>query len=119
MNELHLQDKFLMALLKNKWVYRIIAARKEEAKVGFLIEEFQAKTTDFFNYVRNEDKDGKRLVVKINSHSSESEIVDDFSKIYRRYKALKRKIVGDYFFKETEDLVEKLSADFEELVKNK
>lgn len=101
-------------------VVEIIAARnEEEAKVGSLIEECQAKTTDFFDYVRNEDKDGKRLVVKINSHSSESEIVEDFAKIYRRYKALKRKIIGEYFFKETEDLVEKLSADFEELVKNK
>ena len=100
-------------------VVEIIAARNaEEAKVGSLIEDFQAKITHFFDYVRNEDKDGKRLVVKINSHSSEAEIVDDFSKIYRRYKALKRKTVGDYFFKETEDLVDKLSADFEELVRD-
>lgn len=100
-------------------VVEIIAARnEEEAKVGSLIEDFQAKITHFFDYVRNEDKDGKRLVVKINSHSSEAEIVDDFSKIYRRYKALKRKTVGDYFFKETEDLVEKLSADFEELARD-
>ena len=38
---------------------------------------------------------------------------DDFSKIYRKYRALYRSKVGDYFFKETEDLVDKLWDDFE------
>jgi type I restriction enzyme R subunit len=54
-----------------------------------------------------------RLIVKIKSHVSEGEIYDDFAKIYRRYKALNRQAVGEYFFKETEDLVEKLCDDFE------
>ena len=95
----------------------IKALHSIQIMLSSLIENFQSKITDFFDYVRNEDKDGKRFVVKINSQSSESEIIDDFSKIYRRYKALKRKIVGDYFFKETESLVEKLSADFEEPIR--
>jgi hypothetical protein len=30
-----------------------------------------------------------------------------------RFRALRKKTVGDYFFKETEDLVEKLCDDFE------
>ena len=50
--------------------------------------------------------------MKINSRSSESEIYDDFAKIYRRYKALNRQKVGDYFFKEMDDLVNKLCDDF-------
>jgi len=50
---------------------------------------------------------------------SETEIYDDFAKIYRRYKVLNRPTVGDaYFFKETEDLVEKLCDDFETTVRD-
>jgi type I restriction enzyme R subunit len=65
-----------------------------------------------------DDKDGMRLIVKIKSHVSEAEIYDDFAKIYRRYKALNRQAVGEYFFKETEDLVEKLCDDFETTVRD-
>ncbi len=63
-----------------------------------------------------ESSEGERLIVKINYHVSENEIYDDFAKIYRRYKALHRQTVGDYFFKETDDLVEKLCDDFEATV---
>ena len=72
---------------------------------------------DSFRYVR-ESSEGERLIVKINSHVSENEIYDDFAKIYRRYKALHRQTVGDYFFKETEDLVDKLCDDFEVTVRD-
>lgn len=68
-----------------------------------------------FDFVRKED-DGKRLIVKINSHVSEDEIYSDFAKLYRRFRALHKKTVWDYFFKETEDLVEKLCDDFEATV---
>ncbi len=71
-------------------ILAIIAARNEqEAKTGTLIQDFEAKILDFFQYVRN-DKDGERLIVKIKSHVSEAEIYDDFAKIYRRYKAFNR-----------------------------
>ncbi|OWS72795.1 restriction endonuclease subunit R [Polynucleobacter aenigmaticus] len=99
-------------------ILAIIAARNEqEAKTGELINAFEAKIVDFFNYVR-ESIEGKRLIVKIKSHVSEDEIYDDFAKIYRRYKALRRQTVGDYFFKETEDLIDKLCDDFEVTVRN-
>jgi type I restriction enzyme, R subunit len=99
-------------------ILAIIAARNEqEAITGALIQDFETKILNFFSYVRS-DNDGKRLIVKINSHVSEAEIYDDFSKIYRRYKALNRQAVGDYFFKETEDLVDKLCDDFEVTVRN-
>lgn len=62
--------------------------------------------------------EGERLTVKIKSQASEAEIYDDFAKIFRRYKALNRQSVGDYFFKETEDLVDKLCDDFEVTVRN-
>ena len=99
-------------------ILAIIAARNErEAKTGALIQDFETKISDFFNYVRNANE-GERLIVKMKSHVSESEIYDDFSKIYRRYRALKRKVVGDYFFKETEDLLDKLCDDFEVTVRD-
>ena len=99
-------------------ILAIIAARNEkEAKTGELINAFEAKIVDFFKYVR-ESSEGERLIVKINSHVSEDEIYDDFAKIYRRYRALYRQTVGDYFFKETEDLIDKLCDDFEGTVRN-
>lgn len=99
-------------------ILAIIAARNEqEAKTGTLIQEFESKILDFFHYVRNANE-GERLIIKIKSHVSETEIYDDFAKIFRRYKALNRQAVGDYFFKETEDLVDKLCDDFEVTVRN-
>jgi type I restriction enzyme R subunit len=99
-------------------ILAIIAARNEqEAKTGTLILDFETKILDFFQYVRH-DKDGERLIVKIKSHVSETEIYEDFAKIFRRYKALNRQAVGDYFFKETEDLVDKLCDDFEVTVRS-
>ena len=99
-------------------ILAIIAARNEqEAKTGTLIKDFEAKIVDFFRYVR-ESEGGERLIVKIKSHVSEDEIYDEFAKIYRQYRALHRQTVGDYFFKETEDLVEKLCDDFESKQRN-
>ena len=94
-------------------ILAIIAARNEkEAQIGTLIQEFEAKIMDFFAYVRN-TREGERLIVKIKSNVAEAEIYDDFAKIYRSYKALYRTTVGDYFFQETKDLVNKLCDDFE------
>jgi len=94
-------------------ILAIIAARNEqEAITGSLIQDFETKIKYFFDYVQNANE-GERLIVKINSHVSEAEIYDDFAKIYRRYKALNRQKVGDYFFKEFDDLVDKLCDDFE------
>jgi type I restriction enzyme R subunit len=99
-------------------VMAVIAARNEqEARTGKLIEEFETKIIDFFKYVK-ESSDGERLIVKINSNINENEIYDDFAKIYRRYRALNRTKVGEYFFKETEDLIEKLCDDFEKWLVN-
>ena len=97
-------------------ILKIIEARNEKQTiVGKLIEDFEEKIQELFDFVRAQEG-GERLIVKIKSHVSEDEIYDDFAKLYRRYKALNRKKVGDYFFKEMEDLVDKLCADFEATV---
>jgi type I restriction enzyme R subunit len=94
-------------------VLAIIKARNEqEAKKGSLIQDFASKINDFYDYIKKAPE-GERLIVKIKSQVSENEIYDDFGKIYRRYKALNRQRIGDYFFKEMDDLVEKLCDDFE------
>ena len=94
-------------------ILAIIEARnQQEAITGALIKDFEAKIKDFFEYVRTASE-GERLIVKIKSHVSESEIYEDFGKLFRRYRALKRIEVGDYFFKEMNDLVDKLCDDFE------
>lgn len=94
-------------------ILQIIAARNEqEALVGSMILDFDLKIKDFFDYVRTANE-GERLIVKIKSHASEAEIYDDFAKLYRRYRALNRQKVGDYFFKEMDDLIDKLCDDFE------
>ncbi len=99
-------------------ILAILEARnQQEDTKGEKIREFEAKIKDLFNYVRNCDE-GKRLIVKLKSNVSEDEIYDDFAKIYRKYKILHRNEVGDYFFKEMEDLVSKLCDDFEATILN-
>jgi type I restriction enzyme R subunit len=99
-------------------ILTIIEARNEQEDLkAERIKEFETKIQDLFNYVRNSDE-GKRLIVKINSNVSEDEIYEDFGKIYRRYKILTKKTVGEYFFKEMNDLVNKLCDDFELTVRN-
>lgn len=94
-------------------ILAIIEARnQQEAITGALIKDFETKINDFFHYVRT-SQESERLIVKMKSHVSESEIYEDFGKIYRRYRALKRNEVGDYFFKEMNDMVDKLCDDFE------
>lgn len=100
-------------------VLAILEARNEQEDIkGERIREFGSKISAFFTYIQ-QSEDGKRLIVKIHSNVSEDEIYGDFSKIYRRYKILNQKTVGDYFFKEMEDLVNKLCDDFEATVRKR
>jgi type I restriction enzyme R subunit len=93
-------------------ILSIIAARNtEEAKKGELISEFETKISALFAYICA-DKAGKRLIVKLKSSVAEDEIYDDFAKIYRRYRAFNRRTVGDFFFKQTDDLCNNLCDDF-------
>jgi type I restriction enzyme, R subunit len=98
-------------------ILSIIEVRNQgQELVGVKIEEFKAKILDFFRYAQHEDRESKRLVVKIKSGVSEAEINQVFSAIYRRYKAFHKTKVGENFFKEIDDLVDKLCDDFEQHV---
>jgi type I restriction enzyme, R subunit len=99
-------------------ILAILELRNEQENLkGEKIQEFKDKINDLFTYIQNSDE-GKRLIVKINSNVSEDEIYDTFAKIYRKYSILKRKVVGEYFFKEMEDLLNKLCDDFENTVRD-
>lgn len=94
-------------------VMKIIQEKNEkQAEVEKLIKDFEVKIQNFFQYIGNQE-DGKRLIAKIQSAVSEEEIYSDFEKVYRKYKILHRSTVGDYFFNEMDDLVNKLCDDFE------
>ena len=94
-------------------ILEIIEARNQkEDQIGARIKEFEIKIKDFFEYIEASEEGG-RLMVKMRSNVSETEIYDDFARIYRRYKAYNRSKVGDYFFNEMNDLLEKLCDDFE------
>mgnify|MGYP001800855547 FL=1 len=100
-------------------ILAILEARNEQEEMkGEKIREFESKIKDLFKYVRN-CEEGKRLRIKIKSNVPEEEIYQDFAKIYRKYKILYRKQIGDYFFKEMEDLVNKLCDDFEITIRDK
>jgi len=87
---------------------------EEEEEIGKLIEEFEKKIDFFFRYVR-EHKDFSTLKAKMKSvQFGEDEIYSDFRKIYNSFIRRKKKEVGEFFIKETKDIVDKLCDDFEE-----
>jgi type I restriction enzyme R subunit len=90
---------------------------EEEEEIGELIEEFQEKIEIFFNYIKTH-KDYKELKAKMfGTQFGEDEVYSDFRKIYNSFSRRKKKEVGEFFIKETKDLVEKLCDDFEEMLR--
>jgi len=90
---------------------------EEEEEIGKLIEDFEQKIDLFFKYVR-EHKDFSTLKAKMKSvQFGEDEIYSDFRKIYNSFVRRKKKEVGEFFVKETKDIVDKLCDDFEESIR--
>lgn len=90
---------------------------EEEAEIGELIEQFLEKIENFFDYIKAH-KDFKELKAKMfGTQFGEDEVYSDFRKIYNSFTRRKKKEVGEFFIKETKDLVEKLCDDFEEMLR--
>ena len=86
---------------------------EEEEEIEALILDFQNKIETFFEYV---NKEGTRVIAKMKSNKAtfdDEEIYKDFEIIYKKYIRRNRKILGDFFIKETEDIVNQLCDDFE------
>ena len=90
----------------------------EEEEIEALIKDFEEKITQFFDYIKS-DADGKRLIAKMTSTSSSfsnEEILIDFSKLYRKF-TIKNKELGEFFKRETKDILTQLYDDFERTLK--
>ncbi|MEE3244364.1 MAG: type I restriction endonuclease subunit R, partial [Bacteroidota bacterium] len=97
-------------------ILAVIAKRnEEEEEIESLIIEFQKKIEDFFAYV-SLPENGRYLIAKMKDDSStfdEQEIYNDFEKIYKKFIRRNRNTLGDFFIKETKDIVNQLCDDFE------
>ncbi|MEN3324822.1 DEAD/DEAH box helicase family protein [Mariniflexile soesokkakense] len=92
---------------------------EEEEEIEALIIDFQNKIEAFFEYVRLPEN-GTHLIAKMKDEGSvfdEEEIYSDFAKLYRKYIRRNRNVLGQFFIKETEDIVNQLCDDFEKTVK--
>jgi len=92
---------------------------QDEEEIEKLIEEFEKKITDLFEFIQNDSK-GKRLVAKIldtGSAFSSEEIYDDFQRVFRKYINRNKKELGTFFIKETKDITNQLCDDFDRLLK--
>ncbi|MBO0932279.1 type I restriction enzyme subunit R domain-containing protein [Fibrella aquatilis] len=93
----------------------VIAKRnQEEEAIEELIHDFEAKVELFFSYVRS-DEAGRRVMAKMRDSGTAfdvEEIYDDFSKLYRKF-IRRNKELGEFFIRETQDIVNQLCDDFE------
>jgi type I restriction enzyme R subunit len=102
----------------NKYKYNILQViekrNQEEEAIEELIAEFEKKISSFFDFIKKDD-DGKRLIAKIKdegSSFSQNEIYLDFTRLYRKF-TIKNKDLGDFFVRETKDILNQLCDDFE------
>ena len=94
---------------------------QEEEEIEKLIEDFENKITQLFEFVQSDSK-GKRVVAKIlddGSAFSTEEIYEDFYKVFRKFINRNRKELGDFFIKETKDITNQLCDDFERVLREK
>ncbi len=100
-------------------ILRLIEKRnKEEEAIEELIKEFEAKIELLFNCVRTDDS-GKRLIARIKAGGlafDSEEIFSDFGKIYRKF-IRRNKDLGEFFLKESQEIINQICDDFEKTLK--
>lgn len=100
-------------------ILKVIEKRnQEEEAIAELIADFESKITSLFEFIK-QDETGQRLVAKINDDGtafSQDEIYADFSRIYRKF-TIRNKELGDFFIRETKDILSQLCDDFERTLK--
>jgi type I restriction enzyme R subunit len=102
-------------------ILKVIAKRnQEEEAIEELIKDFEKKIQQFFDYI-NRDESGKRIIAKMQADGfafDDEEIHDDFAKIYRKF-VRRNKDLGEFFIRETQDIINQLCDDFEKSVETK
>ena len=103
---------------ENKFKYNILKViekrNQEEEAIAELITDFESKIDAFFEFIKT-DEMGKRLIAKIKDAGSaftQDEIYTDFNKLYRKY-TIMNKDLGEFFKRETKDILNQLCDDFE------
>ena len=103
---------------ENKFKYNILKViekrNQEEEAIAELIADFESKIDTFFDFIKSDDM-GKRLIAKIKDNGSAfspDEIYTDFNKLYRKY-TIMNKDLGDFFKRETKDILNQMCDDFE------
>ena len=99
-------------------ILKVIEKRnQEEEAIEELIHDFEVRIEQLFAFVRTDDA-GKRVMAKMLDSGSAfdvDEIYDDFAKIYRKF-VRRNKEIGDFFIRETQDLINQLCDEFEKSV---
>ncbi|MBW7954283.1 DEAD/DEAH box helicase family protein [Candidatus Gracilibacteria bacterium] len=91
---------------------------EEEEKVNELIEDFEKKIELLFNFILLPEN-GTRLIAKIKDNGNaftEDEIYKDFEVLYKKFIRRNRVEVGDFFVRETQDIINQLCDDFERFI---
>ncbi|PVY40884.1 DEAD/DEAH box helicase family protein [Pontibacter virosus] len=106
----------------NKYKYSILKViekrNQEEEAIAELIADFEIKITALFEFIK-QDEAGLRLIAKINddgSAFSQEEIYSDFTRLYRKF-TIRNKNLGDFFIRETKDILTQLCDDFERSIR--
>jgi type I restriction enzyme, R subunit len=101
-------------------ILKVIEKRnQEEEAIAELIADFEKKITTLFEFIKH-DETGLRLIAKINDEGSafsQEEIYEDFTKLYRKF-TIRKKDLGEFFIRETKDIVTQLCDDFERSLKH-
>lgn len=102
----------------NQYKFNILSViekrNQEEEAIEELIRDFEVKIEQFFAYVRADDA-GRRVIAKMRDNGlafDVEEIYDDFGKLYRKF-IRRHKELGEFFIRETQDLVNQLCDEFE------
>jgi type I restriction enzyme R subunit len=88
---------------------------QEEEEVELLIEDFEKKVFNLFEFIKSDNK-GVRLVAKIlddGSAFSSDEVYGDFKVVLKKFLIRNRKELGAFFPKEAKDNINQLCDDFE------
>jgi len=102
-------------------ILKVIAKRnKDEEEIEKRIKDFEKKIEQFFKYVKDNET-GIRVIAKMQDEGSafdQEEIYEDFAKLFRKY-VRRNNDLGEFFVKETKDMVNQLCDDFQKSIYKK
>lgn len=102
-------------------IFELVERRnQEEEEIETLIDDFREKIEAFYTHLEDPtDRNCTRLIAKIQDTSGafeEEEVFEDFSIQYRRYVRRRRRVLSDFFKRESADILRQLFDDFEKRV---